>query len=435
MINKKIAALLLVAFLFRLGFGLLYNGNMSDDIQTYLVGLKYYCTDEWPYFGPATGGSETTFATKLPGALEGFLIGSVLRIFPFAEAPFVFVNILSVAAIFFFAWYCQKRFPMFSLFYLLLYLLFLPMPLFMTCINNMSFIIFGSVVFFIGFFESLPEFSLGLIPEKLAYAMMGFSFFWIMQFHLSWIFLVPLILVTFVMRLSRDWKGFILMAVFFIVGSLPTLAFLIPTFIKYGLAKAIGGKGYFVPFEWRNFFLGSTILQRYLLLANFKIDNLFPSIDSHFSEFMKLRPIFWVYAIAEFLLKYISRFEVFCLILFWLFRDHARPAWKETKFLTVILFFSIWSSFWFTVKFPLAHIYWVAFPVVMVYSLYGWSRFSEKANWAKAGKVILILNIIYVTAFPILQMHDYVYRKRADLQSAIDQKNYHLFAEPLVIPF
>src|ERR1041384_1608237 len=152
--SKKIIFLLLFAFVFRLMFGLLLYGNPSDDIQTYLIGLKYYCTGQWPYFGPVVGGSETTFTTRIPGALEGFLIGGVLKLFPFPEAPFVFLNLLSMGALYFLAWYCQKKFPQISLFWLLVYVLFLPWTLYLTTnVNNASFVLFGSVFFFVGFFE------------------------------------------------------------------------------------------------------------------------------------------------------------------------------------------------------------------------------------------------------------------------------------------
>ena len=92
MINKKIILFLLFAYLFRLLFGLLLYGNPSDDILTYVIGLKYYCTGEWPYFGPGVGGNETDFVTRIPGALEGFVIGGCLKILPFAESPFILLN-------------------------------------------------------------------------------------------------------------------------------------------------------------------------------------------------------------------------------------------------------------------------------------------------------------------------------------------------------
>src|ERR1039457_1384658 len=144
MTQKRVLALIFFAFAFRLLFGLLLYGNPSDDIQTYLSGLKYYCTGEWPYFGPCVGGSETTYVTQMPGALSGFLIALTLWICPVAESPFIFFNFPNMVALCFLGWYTQKRFPQLSLFWLLAYILFLPWGLFLTTdLNTASFIIFS----------------------------------------------------------------------------------------------------------------------------------------------------------------------------------------------------------------------------------------------------------------------------------------------------
>ena len=48
----QFALLLLVAFLFRLGFGLCAAFQDADATQIYLLGLKFYTTHAWPDFGP-----------------------------------------------------------------------------------------------------------------------------------------------------------------------------------------------------------------------------------------------------------------------------------------------------------------------------------------------------------------------------------------------
>ena len=48
----RIVSFLAVVFLFRLAFGLLNKFWEADEIQVFLIGLKFFTTGAWPYFGP-----------------------------------------------------------------------------------------------------------------------------------------------------------------------------------------------------------------------------------------------------------------------------------------------------------------------------------------------------------------------------------------------
>ena len=65
----KVSALLLL-FLFRLCFGFFAVMDYEDQRQIYLIGLKYYCTRLWPYFG-----ADVIPHVQIPGALQGLIIG------------------------------------------------------------------------------------------------------------------------------------------------------------------------------------------------------------------------------------------------------------------------------------------------------------------------------------------------------------------------
>src|SRR5262245_61866546 len=102
------ALALVIAFLFRLSFGFFANMEHEDQRQIYLIGLKYYCTGLWPYFG-----ADVLPHIQIPGALQGLVVGLPLRIWPVPESPYIFVNILSFSALCLFGWYCSKRLPTF----------------------------------------------------------------------------------------------------------------------------------------------------------------------------------------------------------------------------------------------------------------------------------------------------------------------------------
>ena len=99
---------LVLAFCFRLGVGLcsqFYTGT-EDEKQIYLIGLKFYTTGNWPYFGP-----DVTRTIQIPGALQGLVVGLPFYLAPIVEAPILLLNILSFGALAFLAWYCSRRLP------------------------------------------------------------------------------------------------------------------------------------------------------------------------------------------------------------------------------------------------------------------------------------------------------------------------------------
>jgi len=76
------AACLLALFAFRLGFGLSSEFMFEDETQIFLNGLRHYTTGEWPYFGPDVVWTKS----EIPGALQGVLISTPMRIVPVPEA-------------------------------------------------------------------------------------------------------------------------------------------------------------------------------------------------------------------------------------------------------------------------------------------------------------------------------------------------------------
>src|SRR6185503_2766921 len=106
---------MIVAFVFRFLFGLYCPSITEDDdeVQTYLIGLKSYTTQTWPYFCPDNQGGAVEKG-QMPGALEGLLIRIPLEIWPASEAPYLFLNLLTFSAFGFLAWYCCRRLPKLS---------------------------------------------------------------------------------------------------------------------------------------------------------------------------------------------------------------------------------------------------------------------------------------------------------------------------------
>ena len=94
-------------FAFRLLYGLSREFFFEDETQIFLMGLRYYATGAWPYFGPDVVWTKS----EIPGALQALLVSVPLWVVPSPEAPFVLLNLLSFGALAAFAWYITARIP------------------------------------------------------------------------------------------------------------------------------------------------------------------------------------------------------------------------------------------------------------------------------------------------------------------------------------
>src|SRR6185312_2494864 len=162
---------LALVFLFRCGFGLCSQFWVAtdDEKQIYLIGLKYYTTGEWPYFGP-----DVSYGIQIPGALQGLVVGLPFHFLQIPETPYLVLNILSFASLCFFAWYCRKRLPELPGWFVWLWLLTIPWTLnFSTQVVNPSYVLPAAILFFVGALETYPFLTRSLISQRCANFMMG----------------------------------------------------------------------------------------------------------------------------------------------------------------------------------------------------------------------------------------------------------------------
>jgi hypothetical protein len=426
--TQKIMLALLAAYVFRLGFGLAMPLWPDDPRQTYLIGLKCYTTNTWPYYGPDVNGTETSYTTQIPGALEGLVISLPLHVLPIPEAPYLFLNLLSLFAIALFTWYCSKKVPNLSPGFIFASLVVLPWNLHeSTSIINPSWCLFGSVLFFIGFFESLPGFKLGLIKPGWANALMGFSIFWVMQFHMSWMYLAAFLGLSLLLQ-GREKPVSALRALgFAAIGALPSFAFMVPTLVKYGIPAGHNGHGFTSGFNFDNFIQFFTILARYLSLACYEMPR-FLGLTAH-SRLEFLRGS-WFTLIPGAFLWILGLVQAAALLVMGFMKRRELKDWNFLRALVVFNVLIVWASFWFTMKWPLAHIYYTCFPLVFLYSLYCWSWFAAFPGWRLFAKIYLAAAFLFQIADAVRVYPQFsLYHDRAPVAQAIDQKNYHLMGE------
>jgi hypothetical protein len=409
-------------FLYRLGYGLCSEFWADDEKQVYLIGLKYYTTGQWPYFGP------TAYHAQIPGALQGLVIGGPLFLWPVPEAPFLLLNLLSFGALCLFAWYCSKRLPDFPRWLIWTWLLTAPWTLnFSTHVVNPSYVLFGAILFFIGFFETHPALSLNLISLGLCNLLMGFSLFWIIQFHLSGAVLLPLIGLSFYFQWKASPSRFFKSSPWFLAGSAISGAFLLPTYIKYGISQGSGQTGTLLQWHLDNIKSFFTILARFLSFASFEIPRF---VGANTAERWAIfQSHLWLLPLGLFLLL-AGWLQVLFLIAQWFLKKDPEKDWQAVRRLILGLILLIYISFWFTSKTPAAHTYYLFLPPVMLYSFYCWNDWMKKDRWRKWAKIFLVCGLFYQAGLALVRLPIHsLYKDRSIPVSAIVQKNYHLLGE------
>ena len=419
---------LTLAFIFRLAFGLcsdLTTPN-GDEKQIYLIGLKYFTTGAWPYFGP-----DVTGTIQVPGALQGLVVGLPFYILPLPEAPYLLLNILSFAGLCFFAWYCCKRLPDIPKWFVWIWLLSAPWTLVSTQIFNPSYVLPAAILFFVCAIETYPFLARNLVHGKWADFGMGLSLFWIMQFHLSWVILVPFIVLSFYFQFRNSDRRGIERLLCFAGGALLTGSFLIPTFVKYGFSGAMGNTNEAVQLNVANLVKqlnpAEGVLGRFLSFASFELPRFIGRNTEQRLQFLRENP--WLYPFAIFLFV-VGILQPIALLVLWFKRKHSVKDWRAMKYFTLATVALLYVSFLFSIKAPHSHTFYVTLPIAMLYSFYCWNEFLKKRKWQRLALMFLICGVIFNIG---LAVNNYsrvsLYLERGRIVEAIRARDYRIFGE------
>jgi hypothetical protein len=274
--------------------------------------------------------------------------------------------------------------------------------------------------------EIIPVFRKNIIAHHWAFFFMGFSMLWIFQLHMSWILLLPFIGFAFLTVRKNTFNKILLFAVAFLIGCFFSGILVIPTFIKYGLASGSGDTASNIVFNIYNIKEFFTVLARLLSFGSFELarlmgNNTITRLD-YLSEYIWLSP-FIIFA------GIVGVAQVAWMIISW-FLKKPFAEWKAIKYFILAAFLITWLSFFFSVKGPSSHTFYLMFPVVMIYSFYCWQPLFKK-RWIR---ILAAAFLISATIFQITLMdHNYqnksMYINREKPANAILQKNFHLLGE------
>src|SRR6185503_19785011 len=200
--------------------------------------------------------------------------------------------------------------------------------------------------------------------------MMGLALFWIMQFHLSWVVLVPYVAISFYFQFKKFGREVFSSLVWFAGGALITGSFLLPTFIKYGLAAGMGGTTQTVEFNsgnlWRHLNIVEGVLGRFLSFASFELPRFIGANTAARLAFIKEN--LWLIPFVAFL-TVVGILQCIALLVLWFRKNHSQKDWKAVKYLTLATVVLLYFSFLFSMKAPVSHTFYVTLPLAMLYSL------------------------------------------------------------------
>ncbi|MGB3616634.1 MAG: hypothetical protein WBA12_00820 [Catalinimonas sp.] len=231
------AALLL---LFRTYVGAQINFSHEDYDQVYLMGLQNALTDAWSYWGPDVVWSRT----RLPGALQGLLVGVPLWLTRRPYAPLVLTNLITCAGLMLLAFYAARRFPRLSLPFLVALVLLLPFGLFNgAVVLNTAYLLFSGSILFVAVLELFVYRERPLFDPRLSWAALGFALVFTCQLHLTWVMCLPFVVVLLGLEWQRRAAAVPTYAAYFLLGWVPPLLTLLPTILTYGDVMMVGTSG------------------------------------------------------------------------------------------------------------------------------------------------------------------------------------------------
>jgi hypothetical protein len=416
------AAALAATFLFRLAFGLSRELFFEDETQIFLMGLRYYATGAWPYFGADIVWTKS----EIPGALQALLVGLPFHVVAVPEAPYVLLNILSMAALAWFAWYVKMRLPQLPAWLVWTWLMTLPWTLeFSAHIINPSYVLAPAIAFFIAFFEAVPALRRGALPVPLAFAVMGAALTWVVQIHMSWPLLLPYIGCAWLAGWRSGPRALALHALAFVGGTLLTGALLAPTLLVYGLHAGGGGTLKNLQVHPVSPWIAVTTLARIFSFASLEVWR-FIATDEGKRTMLLLRHL-WIAPLLV-VVWAAGIWQPIWMLREWLRARSSYREWVPLKWLVAATVALVYVSYWFVLEPSQAHAFYVVAPVGFMFAAYCWT-FVDSPRWRRIAAAILVTNVIFHAALAWIQAPEHsLYRNRAVVAEAVRLKQPEMFA-------
>jgi hypothetical protein len=410
-------------FALRLVYGLCFEFFFEDYTQTFLIGLRAYAGHRWPYFGADVVWTKS----QIPGALQGLLVAVPMMIAPVPEAPFVLLNLISMAALALLAWYIGQRLPTLPRWLVWGWLMTIPWTInFSTSMINTSYILPGAVLFFVGFFEAHPRFSLGRLSSPVAHFMMGAAIAWLLQIHMSWPLVLPYVGLAVLARRQNGWRAMARDLAALAAGAAVPGVLLVPTLLRFGIHAGSGGVGRNLHVHLIGLGVPVTTTARFLSFASLEVVR-FIATDTP-KRIMFLSRHLWIAPLLAVVWAVGIVHPVAMARLWFKTRHPARDDWPALRLLVVGTIAIVCAAYCFVLEPPQAHAFYVVAPIAMVFAAYCWS-FVDRPAWRRVAGAVLAINIAYHLGLALAEgPNRSMYKNRAVVAAAVAGRDPELFS-------
>ena len=423
LLKNKYILFVILFFIIRLAYGLTNEFWFPDEdcLQIYLIGLKFFTTGEFPFYG-----ADLVYTgAQIPGALQGLLVAAGWYICKAPETPYIILNLLLTCSLSFLAWYISKRIQKIPKLLIWLWVFFTPWSIcYFTRIINPSYVVPGAILFFIGVFEIYPFLTKNLIPKNLAYLMIGFGFFWIFQLHLSWVLLIPYILgaIYFLLK-SKEKKIILSRGGYFLLGCAITFSTLAPTYLKFGFSGGSKSDISSVASIYPEHLLQlPEYLTKFLAYSSFDVTRFIGGDSAQRITFLK--DYIWA-APATIIIAIFGIIQLILLLLLFFKKKNISEQWRGVKYFTLSALIFMWLSSMFSVATPGGHTTVLLFPIAMLYSAHCLEFLFHKKYVKVIFGTVFCLSLIMYTAIAIKNYGTIsIYKNREAVVKALSENDY-----------
>ena len=388
----------------------------QDELQIYLIGLKSFTTGTWPFYGPDLVYTNT----QIPGALQGLLVSFAFYIVKIPEAPMIFLGLLSFGSLSLLAYYITRRITSIPPWIVWLIVMTTPWTMYATRIVNPSYALVFSIPFFVCMLDLIPIHKTTIINPKIGFLIVGATTTLIMQLHMSWVLLIPFTGLVFLTKFRSDIKEQLLNMGIYSFGLFIGALTLFPTLLyPQSQGEELGSNIVLNPDNWTNF---PIILLRFLSFASNEIVYFMGSSTTN-----RLKVFYeqiWMAPVVIFLLT-IGLMQVGLFVLS-LFKKSTSESFVRMKKLVIGSVILIYASFFFSIKGPSSHTFYIVLPIALYYSFYCYEWIIEKKQYALVVlKIMAISCMVFHIGLGLYNYeHNSLYVDRNKIQEALTQMDY-----------
>ncbi|HXL72775.1 MAG TPA: hypothetical protein VN963_04035, partial [bacterium] len=198
--------------------------------------------------------------------------------------------------------------------------------------------------------------------------------------------------------------------------------------VVYGFSTDKDVHGFATGLNWNNAIDILGTLARFLSIASFEMPRFIGEHTHGRIQYLLSSP--WL-AVPGFLLWASGYLQVLGMFGLWFVSKNPLRNWAPIKWLGLGTFLLIYGCFLFSPDMAASFRIVLFFPVIMLYSLYGYDYLATKPVWRKMGLVFILCVVVFQAGYTVknIQTNNSVYaRQRGLMVQAIDQKDYRLLA-------